>query len=72
MAESQEDLEEHAHQSVIRGHHFHRYIWSPYIVLAIALYDAQLLLFGIAIPLSRSCCCTIQGLLYHPPHHCWN
>ena len=31
MAESQEDLEEHTHQSVIRGHHNHKYIWSPYI-----------------------------------------
>ena len=31
MAESQEDLEEHTHQSVIRGHHIYKDIWSPYI-----------------------------------------
>jgi len=31
MAESQDDLEEHTHQSVIRGHHIYKDIWSPYI-----------------------------------------
>ena len=41
MAESQEDLEEHAHQSVIRGHHFHRYIWIHLEPLYRSLYDAQ-------------------------------
>ena len=31
MAESQEDLEEHTHQSVIRGHHISKDIWSPFV-----------------------------------------
>ena len=31
MAVSQEDLEEPTHQSVIRGHHIYKDIWSPYI-----------------------------------------
>ena len=31
MAESQEDLEEHTHRSVIRGHHIYKDIWSSYI-----------------------------------------
>ena len=30
MAESQEDDEEHTHQSVIRGHHIYKDIWSPF------------------------------------------
>lgn len=30
MEESQEELEEHMHQSMIRGHHIYRDIWSPY------------------------------------------
>ena len=30
MAESQEELEEHTHQSVIRGHHIYKDVWSPY------------------------------------------
>ena len=30
MAESQEDNEEHTHQSVIRGHHIYKDIWSPF------------------------------------------
>ena len=38
-------------------------------VLAIPLYDVQLLLSGIAIPLSRSSCCTIQCPLYYPLCH---
>ena len=58
MAESQEDLEEHTHQSVIRV--LARLV-KILAILTIPLYDTQLLLSGIAIPPSRS-----TLLLHHP------
>ena len=37
MAECQEYLEEHRHQSVIQGHHIQKDIWSPYTTECLTL-----------------------------------